>query len=272
VFTLSDTSPLRRKVKLKRYQDDRALIPLLIFYHSDYLLSRATLETLLPHGVTYNDSVPHTSLTTPIETDILKDLAPFLSDPSHNIRTIILNTGLHYNSLSLGGGVNLAAMQELYRSVISHLSSHLTALLRPDQRIFFRSSTWGHEQCNRQEPTQDLQRADFGEWNWHGMRTYNSLWKVYLDEMHVRRKLTNWLYLDVERPTMMREDAVSHLPLSSCDVLLTKCSIVIRKEEIVYIFAFLVMLYSNGVEFYGRNCIISIMSSHESRNSCDNSL
>jgi hypothetical protein len=171
------------------------------------------MKSMLPHGVTYDDSIGYKQDWT-YNLDINK-ISEWLADPRHNIKTIILNTGTHYNSVQFGGGIPLDAIQELYRSAIEYISDTLSDKLRDDQIVFFRASTAGHSDghgiCSTNSPLTEPVRIKYFEFNWHGQDVFNALWKEFLEKAHVQRRYLNIRYLDVSRPSMLRPDAVRNL-------------------------------------------------------------
>lgn len=166
---------------------------------------------MLPHGVVYNNSIGYKA---DWEYNIdVEALSEWLANKNHNVKTVIINTGPHYNSIQFGGGIELDAIQEIYRSAIEYITDTLTDTLRQDQVVFFRASTSGHSNgkgiCSATTPLRETVRIKYFEFNWHGQETYNALWKTFLDSAHLQGKRKNVRYLDISRPTMLRPDAVS---------------------------------------------------------------
>jgi len=209
IFILDPDSPLADKYD-HFYEGSNTAIPLVVFYRSDFLVSFERLKTILPHGVVYDDSIGYKA-----DWDYNMDIeivSTWLAEPRHNIKTVILNTGPHYNSIQFGGGIELAAIQELYRSAMEYIAETLDDVLRDDQVVFFRASTSGHSNgkgiCSAKLPLKETVRIKYFDFNWHGQETYNALWKVRLNEAHLQGKWLNIRYLDISRPTMLRPDAV----------------------------------------------------------------
>jgi hypothetical protein len=213
IFILDPESPLADKYD-RVYLGTNTSIPLLTFYRSDFLISFERLKTMLPSGVVYDDKVGFKAdWDYNLDMELVSD---WLADKSHNIKTAIINTGPHYNSIQFGGGVDLAAIQELYRSGIEYIIDTLTKVLRDDQVVFFRASTSGHSNgkgiCSATMPLRETVRIKYFDFNWHGQEPYNALWKTYLDAAHLQGKAQNIRYLDISRPTMLRPDAVFSPP------------------------------------------------------------
>ena len=216
LFILNPSSPLSRDYT-HFYQNTNTSIPLMTFYRSDFLLSFDRMKALLPHGVTYDES-SRSDQNWGYNLDISK-VSAWLADPRHNIKTVILNTGTHYNSGQFGGGIPLDAIQELYRSAIEYISDTLSEQLRDDQIVFFRSSTAGHSNghgiCSTTTPLSEPVRIKYFYYNWHGQEVFNALWKDFLERAHLKRRYLNIKYLDVSRPSMLRPDAVQTPNLGS---------------------------------------------------------
>jgi len=170
---------------------------------------------MLPQGVTYDESIGSRQDWS-YNLDISK-VSDWLADPRHNIKTIIINTGTHYNSGQFGGGIQLDVIQELYRTAIEYVSETLAKKLRDDQIVFFRASTAGHFDdhglCSATSPLSEPGKIKYFHYNWHGQEVFNVLWKDFLDRAHIQRRYLNIRYLDVSRPSMMRPDAVTNLIL-----------------------------------------------------------
>jgi hypothetical protein len=209
IFILDPLSPLAQKYN-HVYEGTNVSIPLVTFFRSDFLVSFDNLKSMLPHNVIYDDSIGYKA-----DWDYNMDISlvsQWLSSPVHNIKTVIINTGPHYNSIQFGGGVELSAVQEIYRSSMEYISTTLVTTLRPTQIAFFRASTSGHSNgrgiCSATMPLKETVRIKYFDFNWHGQETFNALWKVFLEEKHLQGKWTNIRYLDISRPTMLRPDAV----------------------------------------------------------------
>ena len=209
IFILDPQSPLGKKYN-HVYPGTNTSIPLVTFYRSDFLVAFERLITMLPYGVVFDPSVGSKA-----DWDYNLDVqvvSEWLADPRHHIKTLIINAGPHYNSVQFGGGVDLGAMQEVYRSAIEYITQTLETKLRQDQVVFFRASTSGHSNgkgiCLAKNPLKELVRIKYFDWNWHGQETFNALWKVFLSEAHLQGRLKRIRYLDISRPTMLRPDAV----------------------------------------------------------------
>jgi hypothetical protein len=209
IFILNPASPLSTEYN-HVYESTNTSIPLMTFYRSDFLLSFERMKAMLPHAVTYDESIGYKQDWS-YNLDISK-VSAWLADPRHNIKTIIVNTGTHYNSGQFGGGIPQDAIQELYRSAIEYVSATLSEELRNDQIVFFRSSTAGHSNghgiCSTTTPLSEPVRIKYFHYNWHGQDVFNALWKDFLARAHVKRRYLNIRYLDVSRPSMLRPDAV----------------------------------------------------------------
>ena len=210
IFILNPQSPFAREYN-HVYESTNTSIPMITFYRSDFLLSFDRMKSMLPDGVTYDESIGYKQDWS-YNLDISK-VSEWLADPQHNIKTIIINTGTHYNSGQFGGGIPLDAIQELYRSAIHYISETLAEKLRDDQIVFFRASTAGHSDkdgsCTTSSPVSEPVRVKYFHYNWHGQEVFNALWKDFLDRAHLQRRYFNIRYLDVSRPSMMRPDAVT---------------------------------------------------------------
>src|SRR5271170_1980684 len=128
LFILDPESPLSKLYPSHFYPGTNISIPLVTFYRSDFLVSFERLKTMVPNGIIYNDSIGYKAdweYNMDIET-----VTSFLRDRKHNIKTVIINTGPHYNSIQFGGGIDLGAMQEIYRSAIEYISGILETHLR----------------------------------------------------------------------------------------------------------------------------------------------
>jgi len=167
---------------------------------------------MLPKGVIYDENTPYKQDWT-YNLDIA-NLSQWLAAPEHNIKTIIINTGTHYNSGQLGGGVTLDALNEVSRSAMEYVTSQLSDNLRSDQTTWFRASVSGHSDgkgiCQSTMPLNETVRIKYFWYNWHSMDVFNVMWKTYLEEMHWRGQMLNIRYLDISRPSMLRPDAVCH--------------------------------------------------------------
>jgi GDSL/SGNH-like Acyl-Esterase family found in Pmr5 and Cas1p len=209
IFILDPDSPLAQKYN-HVYPNSTTPIPLITFYRSDFLVSFEGMKSMLPHNVVYDESIGSRA-DWEFNMDI-NAISHWLADESNNIKTIIINTGPHYNSVQFGGGIDLAAMQEIYRSSIEYITDTLMNVLRDDQVVFFRASTSGHSNgngiCSSTQPLRETIRIKYFEFNWHGQEAFNALWKTFLDGLHLRGKAKNVRYLDIYRPTMLRPDAV----------------------------------------------------------------
>lgn len=213
IFILDPNSPLADKYD-HFYEGTNTAIPLVTFYRSDFLVSFGRLKTMLPHGVVYNESIGYKA-----DWDYNMDIeivSTWLADSRHNVKTVILNTGPHYNSIQFGGGVELAAVNEIYRSAMEYIAEMLDEVLRDDQVVFFRASTSGHSNgkgiCSAKMPLKETVRIKYFDFNWHGQETYNALWKVMLNDAHLQGRWQRIQYLDISRPTMLRPDAVVPIP------------------------------------------------------------
>jgi hypothetical protein len=168
---------------------------------------------MVPNGVIYNTTIGYKA-----DWDYNMDISlvsRWLSSPLHKVKTVIINTGPHYNTIQFGGGVELSAIQEIYRTAMEYIATTLADTLRPSQIAFFRASTSGHSNgrgiCSATQPLRETVRIKYFDFNWHGQETYNAIWKVFLEEKHLQRKWENIRYLDISRPTMLRPDAVHPL-------------------------------------------------------------
>ena len=218
IFILNPESPLAKKYP-HYYKGTNTSIPLVTFYRSDFLVTFERLKSMLPNGVVFNESIGYKA-----DWDYNMDievLSEWISNPRHNIKSLIINTGPHYNSIQFGGGVDLGAMQEVYRSAMEYITRTLDTVLRKEQVVFFRSSTSGHSNgmgiCSAKMPLREVIRIKYFEWNWHGQEIFNAIWKVFLGEAHLQGRLQRIRYLDISRPTMLRPDAVRHSEDSVAD-------------------------------------------------------
>jgi len=216
IFILDPDSPLASKYE-HFYEGTDVPVPLLTFYRSDFLVSFERMKTMLPIGVHYNKSIGYKQDWS-YNLDI-SVVSSWLADRRHNIKTVVINTGTHYNSGQFGGGVELDALTEVYRSAIEYVATTLSEQLREDQIVFFRASTSGHSDgkgiCSATMPLDEPVRIKYFHYNWHGQEVFNSLWKTFLDQAHLKGKFRNIRYLDISRPTMLRPDAVRSV-LSVC--------------------------------------------------------
>lgn len=209
IFILDPDSPLA-KTYHHVYEGTNISIPLVIFHRSDFLVSFERLKSMLPHGVVYNDSMGYKQ-----DWDFNMDIeavTDWLSENRHNIKAVLINTGSHYNSIQFGGGIDLSAIQEIYRSAIEYITETLASKIRDDQIVFYRASTSGHSNgkgiCSSKNPLKETFRIKYFDFNWHGQEVYNALWKMFLGDAHLQGKWKNIRYLDISRPSMLRPDAV----------------------------------------------------------------
>lgn len=213
IFILDPASPLARNYN-HVYEGTNVQVPLVTFYRSDFLVSFERMKTMLPPDVHYNESIGYRQDWS-YNMDI-RVVSEWLADRRHNIRTVVINTGTHYNSGQFGGGVVLDVLLEVYRSAIEYVTTTLANHLRKDQITFFRASTSGHSDgkgiCSATMPLNKTVRIKYFHYNWHGQETFNALWKTYLGEGHLRGQFENIKYLDISRPSMLRPDAVN-LPI-----------------------------------------------------------
>ena len=211
IFILDPQSPL---ADYKHFYDGTDVsIPLLTFYRSDFLVSFERMKSMLPHGVQYDESIGFKQ-DWKYNMDI-SEVASWLADKRHNIKTVIINSGTHFNSGQFGGGVPLDALTEVYRSSMEYVTDTLSKHLRQDQIVFFRSSTSGHSDgngiCNAVMPLDEPVRIKYFHYNWHGMEVFNSLWNTFLHNAHLQGRLLNMRYLEISRPSMLRPDAVARV-------------------------------------------------------------
>ncbi|KAI8064505.1 GDSL/SGNH-like acyl-esterase family found in Pmr5 and Cas1p-domain-containing protein [Gongronella butleri] len=127
-----------------------------------------------------------------------------------NFDYIILNTGAHWHrDVEWGAAASQDELMDAFRRGMSNVFSHLKEVVQPHQRVFVRSSPFGHAHCSKYKkpvvnplapPT-----GQPGEYEWHMFALFDQVWKEWIDEEQDPR----FTFFDVAPMTNLRPDAHS---------------------------------------------------------------
>lgn len=234
---LLPTSPLVPKLKFPEgFSIENT--PLVTFRRVDFLLSREELERLYDAVYPSGSNPPLFSEEAFWTLSPSEYLAQFTSK-ENNYQTMIVNSAGHWtvNVLqamkdveSKGGGVGniLHFFQHATAMWADLVQKHLDKSDRKDRQVVVRAYLSGHENCfNLFEPYTYIHEYTTQWWNWNWITEYNYIFQVcmLLAAGIIALIQSQWLlnsalypnihFLSIDRPGMLRPDAVSSSPFSS---------------------------------------------------------
>ncbi|ORX48514.1 hypothetical protein DM01DRAFT_1309542 [Hesseltinella vesiculosa] len=123
---------------------------------------------------------------------------------------IVLNTGAHWHkNIEWGEHESLEELMEAFRQGMSHVFAHLKEVIQPHQRVFIRSTPYGHAHCSKYTKPALKPLApptgEPGEYEWHLFPLFDQVWKEWLEKERDPR----FTFFDVAPMTNLRPDAHS---------------------------------------------------------------
>lgn len=221
--------------------------PLVSFRRVDVLLSREELEGL------YNSIYSPTVDPPLFSEDTFWTLSPSeyvgqFTSKENNYQTMIISSAGHWtighfqamkDAESKGGGIGhlLYFFQHATAMWADLVQRQLDKSERKDRQVIVRGYLSGHENCfNHFEPYTYVHEYTSQWWNWNWMTEFNDIFQVCnasFPPLHILIQ-PQWLlssplypnihFLPIDRPGMLRPDAVGLTPLFSCVAVNTLAS------------------------------------------------
>ncbi|ORZ24279.1 GDSL/SGNH-like acyl-esterase family found in Pmr5 and Cas1p-domain-containing protein [Absidia repens] len=130
---------------------------------------------------------------------------------------IVINTGAHWHTnLRWGPNTNEAELLQGFRDAMTIVFDHLKKTIQPHQRVWIRSTPFGHKDCSRHTKPATLKKmippptGQPGEYEWHLFPAFDAVWRDWIEDWQKHHPLDyRFAFLDISDMTNLRGDAHS---------------------------------------------------------------
>ncbi|CAO3617178.1 unnamed protein product [Cunninghamella blakesleeana] len=122
---------------------------------------------------------------------------------------IVINTGAHWHKdIRWGPDVSEDELIQSFKDGMQVIFDHLKKTIQPHQRVFIRSTPYGHSDCSQYKHPMEKLNPPTGQPNqyeWHLFPTFDTVWKEWVEKENDPR----FIYFDISYMSNLRGDAHS---------------------------------------------------------------
>ncbi|KAI8086615.1 GDSL/SGNH-like acyl-esterase family found in Pmr5 and Cas1p-domain-containing protein [Halteromyces radiatus] len=130
---------------------------------------------------------------------------------------IVINTGAHWHTnVRWGPNTTEEELLQGFRDAMTIVFDYLKKVVQPHQRVWIRSTPFGHKNCSRYTKPASLTSplhpptGQQGEYEWHLFPVFDAVWREWINDWNQKHTFdTRFAYLDISDMTNLRGDAHS---------------------------------------------------------------
>ncbi|KAI9308543.1 GDSL/SGNH-like acyl-esterase family found in Pmr5 and Cas1p-domain-containing protein [Cunninghamella echinulata] len=122
---------------------------------------------------------------------------------------IVINTGAHWHKdIKWGPNTSEEELRQAFKDGMKVVFDHLKKVIKPHQRVWVRSTPYGHSNCSQyKKPMKKLNppTGQPGQYVWHLFSTFDNIWREWIEN----EKDPRFNYFDISYMSNLRGDAHS---------------------------------------------------------------